>query len=92
MTETKGKNSKNYQRIIQFKVDDSKIKRDRFEGMQRSIDDRVGAINSAINEKFSSINEKIDKCASMCENLLDIVNAMAEVLDDHKRQIEELGK
>lgn len=92
MTETKGKNSKNYQRIIQFKVDDSKIKRDRFEGMQRSIDDRVGAINSTVNEKFNSLNEKIDKCASMCENLLDIVNAMAEVLDDHKRQIEELGK
>lgn len=81
MTDTKVKNSKNSQRILQFKVDESKIKRDRFE-----------KINSIINEKFSLLNDKIDKCASMCENLLDIVNAMGEVLDDHKLRIEQLGE
>lgn len=81
MTDTKVKNSKNSQRILQFKVDESKIKRDRFE-----------RINSIINEKFSLLNDKIDKCVSMCENLLDIVNAMGEVLDDHKLRIEQLGE
>ena len=97
MSNTIGKTTK--ERIYQFKVDETKLNVDKVANMSKMVNTRVSDLDKRFDEFKASIQtslnelgERINTCNSKCNELLDSLNAIMEVIEDHKNKIELLGK
>lgn len=86
-------------RIYQFKVDETKLNIDKVTNVSKMINTRVSDIDKRFDEFKTSVqitlnelSERINTCNSKCDELLDSLNAIMEVIEDHKNKIELLGK
>ena len=85
--------------IYQFKVDETKLNVDKVANMSKIVNVRVSDLDKRFDEFKASVqttlNELIDRiktCNCKCDELQDLLNAMMEVIEDHKNKIELLGK
>ena len=86
-------------RIYQFKVDETKLNIDKIANVSKMVNTRVSDIDKRLDEfkisvqaSLNELGEKINACDHKCEELLDALNAIMEVIEDHKNKIELLGK
>ena len=91
--------SKTKERIYQFKVDETKLNIDKVANMSKMVNTRVSDMNKRFEEfkesvqvSLNELGERINTCNSKCDELLDSLNAIMEVIEDHKNKIELLGK
>ena len=89
----------NKERIYQFKVDETKLNIDKVANISKMVNTRVSDIDKRFDEfkasvqtSLNGLNERINTCNSKCDELLDSLNAIMEVIEDHKNKIELLGK
>ena len=89
----------NKDRIYQFKVDETKLNVDKVANISKMVNTRVSDIDKRFDEfkesvqvSLNSLNERLNTCNSKCDELLDSLNAIMEVIEDHKNKIELLGK
>lgn len=89
----------NKERIYQFKVDETKLNVDKVANISKMVNTRVSDIDKRFDEfkasvqvSLNGLNERINTCNSKCDELLDSLNAIMEVIEDHKNKIELLGK
>ena len=92
-------NKTNKERIYQFKVDETKLNVDKVANISKMVNTRVSDIDKRFDEfkesvqvSLNSLNERVNTCNSKCDELLDSLNAIMEVIEDHKNKIELLGK
>lgn len=97
MSNTTNKTTKD--RIYQFKVDETKLNVDKIANVSKMVNNRVSDIDKRLDEfkasvqvSLNDLGEKINACDHKCEELLDALNAIMEVIEDHKNKIELLGK
>lgn len=97
MSNTINKTTKD--RIYQFKVDETKLNIDKVANISKMVNTRVSDIDKRFDEfkesvqtSLNDLGEKINACDHKCEELLDALNAIMEVIEDHKNKIELLGK
>ena len=86
-------------RIYQFKVDETKLNVDKIANVSKMVNTRVSDIDKRLDEfkisvhaSLTDLGERINACDHKCEELLDALNAIMEVIEDHKNKIELLGK
>lgn len=76
----------------------SKMVNTRVSDMDKRLDEFKMSIQISLNEMsqrlsaLSALSERINTCDSKCEELLDTLNAIMDVIEDHKNKIELLGK
>lgn len=87
------------ERIYQYKVDETKLNVDKFANVSKMVNTRMSDIEKRLDEfktsiqmSLNTLSERINTCDSKCEELLDTLNAIMDVIDDHKNKIELLGK
>ena len=87
------------ERIYQFKVDETKLNVDKIANMSKMVNTRVSDMNKRFDEfkesvqiSLNELGERINTCNGKCDELLDSLNAIMEVIEDHKNKIELLGK
>lgn len=87
------------ERIYQYKVDETKLNVDKFANVSKMVNTRMSDIEKRLDEfktsiqmSLNALSERINTCDSKCEELLDTLNAIMDVIDDHKNKIELLGK
>ena len=92
-------NKTNKERIYQFKVDETKLNIDKVANISKMVNTRVSDIDKRFDEfkesvqvSLNSLNERVNTCNCKCDELLDSLNAIMEVIEDHKNKIELLGK
>lgn len=97
MSNTMNKTTKD--RIYQFKVDETKLNIDKVANVSKMINARVSDMDKSLNEfkisvhaSLNDLGEKINACDNKCEELLNALNAIMDVIEDHKNKIELLGK
>lgn len=97
MSNTMNKTTK--ERIYQFRVDETKLNIDKVANMSKMVNVRVSDLDKRFEEFKASVQaslneliERINTCNSKCDELQDLLNAMMEVIEDHKNKIELLGK
>ena len=97
MSNTINKTTKD--RIYQFKVDETKLNVDKVANISKMINARVSDMDKSLDEfkisvqaSLNDLSERINACDHKCEELLDALNAIMEVIEDHKNKIELLGK
>lgn len=97
MSNTMSKTTK--ERIYQFKVDETKLNVDKIANMSKMVNTRVSDMNKRFDEfkesvqiSLNDLSERINTCNNKCDELLDSLNAIMEVIEDHKNKIELLGK
>lgn len=97
MSNTMNKTTK--ERIYQFRVDETKLNIDKVANMSKMVNVRVSDLDKRFEEFKASVQaslneliERINTCNCKCDELQDLLNAMMEVIEDHKNKIELLGK
>lgn len=87
------------ERIYQFKVDETKLNVDKIANVSKMVNTRVSDIDKRFDEfkasvqvSLNDLSERINTCNCKCDELLDSLNAIMEVIEDHKNKIELLGK
>lgn len=97
MSNTMNKTTKD--RIYQFKVDETKLNIDKIANVSKMVNTRVSDIDKRLDEfkmsvhaSLNDLGERLNACDHKCEELLDALNAIMEVIEDHKNKIELLGK
>jgi len=97
MSNTISKTTK--ERIYQFKVDDTKLNVDKVANISKMVNTRVSDIDKRFDEfkasvqtSLNDLSGRINTCNCKCDELLDSLNAIMEVIEDHKNKIELLGK
>lgn len=87
------------ERIYQFKVDENKLNVDKVANISKMVNTRVSDIDKRFDEfkmsvqvSLNELSERINTCNCKCDELLDSLNAIMEVIEDHKNKIELLGK
>ena len=87
------------ERIYQFKVDETKLNVDKVANISKMVNNRVSDIDKRFDEfkasvqvSLNDLSERINTCNCKCDELLDSLNAIMEVIEDHKNKIELLGK
>ena len=97
MSNTISKSTK--ERIYQFKVDETKLNVDKVANISKMVNTRVSDIDKRFDEfkasvqvSLNELSEQINTCNCKCDELLDSLNAIMEVIEDHKNKIELLGK
>lgn len=97
MSNTISKTTK--ERIYQFKVDDTKLNVDKVANISKMVNTRVSDMDKRLDEfkasvqvSLNGLSERINTCNCKCDELLDSLNAIMEVIEDHKNKIELLGK
>lgn len=97
MSNTTNKTTK--ERIYQFKVDETKLNIDKVANVSKMInarvsdmDKRLDEFKASVQESLNDLGEKINACDHKCEELLNALNAIMDVIEDHKNKIELLGK
>lgn len=87
------------ERIYQYKVDETKLNVDKFANVSKMVNTRMSDIEKRLDEfktsiqmSLNALSERINTCDGKCEELLDTLNAIMDVIDDHKNKIELLGK
>ena len=89
----------NVSKMVNNRVSDIDKRLDEFKAsVQESLNEAqsaLAAVRHEMNQKFSELSglsEQINTCNSKCDELLDSLNAIMEVIEDHKNKIELLGK
>ena len=78
----------NMSKMVNTRVSDMNKRFDEFkESVQVSLNDLSLRLSA-----LSGLSEQINTCNNKCEELLDSLNAIMEVIEDHKNKIELLGK
>lgn len=92
-------NKTNKERIYQFKVDETKLNVDKVANISKMVNTRVSDIDKRFDEfkasvqvSLNGLNERLNACDNKCEELLNALNAIMDVIEDHKNKIELLGK
>lgn len=94
--------SKTKTKIIEYKVDSSKINVDKVASVSKLVNNRITEIEKK-NEEFQNrltesiqktvdeINQKLNEIYSKCDENANCINDIVEVIEDHKKQIEAIG-
>lgn len=87
------------ERIYQYKVDETKLNVDKIANVSKMVNTRVSDMDKSLSDfkksiqiSLNDLSERINECDSKCEELLDTLNAIMDVIEDHKNKIELLGK
>lgn len=76
----------------------SKMVNTRVSDIDKRFDEFKASVQVSLNElsqrlsALSALSERINTCDCKCDELLDSLNAIMEVIEDHKNKIELLGK
>lgn len=76
----------------------SKMVNTRVSDIDKRLDEFKASVQVSLNDlslrlsAFSGLSERINTCDSKCEELLNALNAIMDVIEDHKNKIELLGK
>lgn len=97
MSNTNNKTTKEH--IYQFRVDETKLNVDKVANMSKIVNVRVSDLDKRFDEfkasvqaSLNELSERVKKCNCKCDELQDLLNAIVEVIEDHKNKIELLGK
>lgn len=87
------------ERIYQYKVDETKLNIDKVANMSKMVNVRVSDLDKRFDEfkasvhtSLNELSERVKTCICKCDELQDLLNAIVEVIEDHKNKIELLGK
>ena len=82
-----------------FRVDETKLNVDKVANMSKMVNVRVSDLDKRFEEfkasvltSLNELSERINTCNCKCDELQDLLNAIMEVIEDHKNKIELLGK
>lgn len=85
--------------IYQFKVDETKLNVDKVANMSKIVNVRVSDLDKRFDEfkasvqtSLNELSERVKTYNCKCDELQDLLNAIMEVIEDHKNKIELLGK
>lgn len=92
-------NNKTKERIYRFRVDETKLNVDKVANMSKMVNVRVSDLDKRFDEfkasvqtSLNELSERIKTYSCKCDELQDLLNAIVEVIEDHKNKIELLGK